>query len=120
LELLKPDGRVISGLPCIYHVQTVILYSEAVREDGETFIFDPEKTCALLFGMPTPDGKQAFQAVKGFGPQIPLRPSYLRVGKNAVIITDCTDPNVTAICKRTISGIILAGPSALPPEDKRN
>lgn len=119
MELLNPKGRLVSGLQCIYHLGMAILYSEAVREDGDSYIFDPEKTVCLLFGPPQPDGTQQVGMQKGFGPMIPLKPTILRAGKTAMFITDCTDPNIIKLCKQTLSGIVLAGPGARMPDGER-
>ncbi len=110
LELLSGKGRIVSGLPCIYHLQGgVIFYSEAVKEDGDSYIFSPEKTVAMFFSPPTPQGQQQFGCMKGFGPQIPLLPSFLRAGKGGCLVSDCTDPNIIKVCKQTLSGLVLTG-----------
>jgi hypothetical protein len=116
MELMKPDGRLVSGLPCIYHLGLAVLYSEAVREDGESYIFDPAKTVCLLFGPPNAQGMQGVNFVKGFGPNIPLQPTFLRAGRAACFVSDCTDANVLALCKQAISGLVIAPAGAkLPP-----
>ena len=117
LSLLKPDGRLVSGLPCIYHLGLAVLYSEAVKEDADCYIFDPEKTVCLLFQPPAPGSDQQQVAfLKGFGPMIPLRPTFLRAGRAACFVTDCTDPNIVKLCKQTLSGIVLAG--SMPPGER--
>lgn len=117
LELLKGNGRIVSGLPCIYHLLGgVIFYAEDVREDGTDYIFDPAKTVALLFEPPDAKGQQRFVRIKGFGPQIPLMPSYLKAGRAACIVTDCTDPQVIALCKKELSGIIIAPAGTRMPD----
>jgi hypothetical protein len=119
MELVKPDGRVISGLPCIYHLGLAILFSEAVREDGDSYIFDPAKTVCLLFQPPQPNGQQGVAFLKGFGPAIPLQPTFLRAGKAAVFITDCTDPNILKLARQTLSGIVIASAGAVVPPGER-
>jgi hypothetical protein len=117
MELVKSNGRLVSGTPCIYHLLGgVIFYAEDVREDGDSLIFDPAKTVALLFEPPDAKGQQRFVRIKGFGPQIPLMPSSLRAYKGGILVTDCTDANVIALCKQTLSGIIIAPAGArMPP-----
>ncbi len=111
LSLLKPDGRLVSGLPCIYHLGLAILYCDPadIREDGDSYIFDPDKTVCLNFQPPQPNGQQGVGMIKGFGPMIPLKPSYLRAGKAAVFVSDCSDPNIIRLCKQTLSGLVLTG-----------
>ena len=119
-SLLKPDGRLVSGLPCIYHLPGgLTFFSEAVREDGDSFIFDPDKTVWLAIQPPTPDGKQQVAHMKGYGPLVPFRPTTLRVGKAGVIITDCTDPAIMAIWRSALSGIVVTGPGAKMPDGER-
>jgi len=120
LELLKPDGRVVSGLPCIYHLGLAVLFSEAVREDADSYIFDPAKTVCLMFAPPDPKGQQAYGVIKGFGPAIPLRPTFLRAGKAAVFVTDCTDPSVIAKCRQTLTGLIVAPAGAIPAGEREH
>jgi hypothetical protein len=108
LELISKNARLLSGLPCIYHLGICTLYSEDVREDGECFTFDPEKTCCLVFALPDASGSQAYSVIRGFGPAIPLKPTFLRVGKTAAFVSDCSDPTVIAFCKRVMSGLVIA------------
>lgn len=118
-SLLKPDGRVISGLPCIYNLGLAVLFSEDVREDGDSYIFDPAKTVCLIFQPPQPDGQQGVMFLKGFGPRIPLQPTFLRAGKAACFITDCTDPNILKLARQTLSGIVIAPAGAKMPNGER-
>ncbi len=118
MELLNPKGRIVSGLPCIYFLGYATLYSEQadVREDADSYIFDPAKCVFLQFGVPDPTGAVKFAGGKGFGPGMPWSPTYLRCGKAACFVTDCAEEHIVRFCKRLLSGIILATEGDLPPE----
>lgn len=119
MELVKPDGRVISGMPCIYHLGGgLTFFCEGVREDGDSFIFEPDKTVWIVVSPPRPDGNQEISAMKGFGPLVPFRPSSIRVGKGGIMVTDCTDPSMLKLFRSTLAGIVLASPGDLPPGGK--
>ena len=109
LELVTPDMRIVRGSPCIYHLGLAVLYSEDVKTDGDMLEFDPERTVCMTFGA-ADGGKQQVNFHKGFGPNIPLAPTFLRIGRNATIVSDCSDANIIALCRKTLGKIVLAGP----------
>ena len=116
MELLKPDGRIISGLPCMYYLMNgVILFSEAVPDDGTDYHFEAGKT---LFIVPSaPDPTTHMQNVahgKGFGPMFPGAPSTLRMPRLFAMVSDCTDPGMLKNWRAAVSGIVIAG--KLPTE----
>ena len=110
MELLKPNGRIVSGLPCIYHTPVGMFFTEAVHEDDADYIFDPDKTVHLIL---RPDGQCAM--VKGFA-SIVWQPSTLRSPRGATVVTDCTDAKALAMMRQVLSGIVLAG--SIPPGEK--
>ncbi|MBE3064001.1 MAG: hypothetical protein IMZ69_03165 [Spirochaetes bacterium] len=119
MELLKPDGRIISGLPCIYHLPNgLMFFTEAVREDGDSYIFDPEKTLQIIMQpSPTP-GQMTVIHFKGFR-AMPFQPTSVRAGKGGVVVTDCTDPKLLASWRSALSGIVIAGPGVKMPDGEK-
>jgi predicted sulfurtransferase len=105
LELLSgKTGRVVSGLPCIYHLPGGLLFfTEAVREDADCYIFDPAKTLQLVLAPGNHPGQLQVQ-------------SSLRVGRAACMVTDCTDPAIMKVWRSALSGIVLA--TDMPPGER--
>ena len=94
------------GLPVLYHLTSgQILYSETVKEDGDSFVFEGDKTLMV-------------QVSKGQGAQVNIgmvkfsdggfKIKQARVMKSAVVmVTDVGEPAVITKCHEALSGLIL-------------
>jgi hypothetical protein len=98
------------GIPCIYHLTVgVALYSETAREDGDSFIFDADKT--LLVTIPQQAGKDGkmnvnYSKMTGWI----FSPSLVRVQKTHVnMITDCGQPELIKQFQAALSGLVAPG-----------
>jgi hypothetical protein len=105
MEILRSDGRLSSGVLCLYQLPTgQMIYCECATEDGDAFTFPAAKTL-MVNTLPTPDGRTSysmFRADKAFG-----GPQRIRLSRLGVIVTDCTDAEIIRAARGALSGLVL-------------
>lgn len=113
MSLLDRNGKnATPGLPCIYQlVNGTIFYSEAVKEDADSFIFDGDKTVVLSMSKGAKPGMVNIEMMKltdwGYKAHI------TRVMKASIaMVQDTSEPSIIQKAKEALSGIVLAGPGA--------
>jgi hypothetical protein len=115
MSILNFNGKqATAGLPCLYHlVSGMILFSEAVQEDGDSYIFDGEKTL-LLATEPGSKPREMSVSMQKLS-EIGFKAKVSRIPKSVVsMIQDCGEPSLIAKAHEALSGLILAK-TALPP-----
>lgn len=113
-SILDFKGKAaIAGPPVLYHLASgQLLYSEDVREDGDSYVFDGDKTL-LVQVSPGERGQLSIAMAKlGAGG---FRPKMTRVAKNYVaLIQDCGDPAIIQKAHEALSGLVLPGSTHVP------
>jgi hypothetical protein len=85
-------------------------YSETAKEDGNSYIFEADKTLVIAVDVKNKAANINMQKVSDsiFAPKI------LRVPKSAVLMaTDCGQPDLVQKAHEALSGIVLAGPGSV-------
>jgi hypothetical protein len=108
MSVLNFNGKnATPGLPCLYHLTVgMIFYSETVKEDSDSFIFDGEKTLVISIGKPNNQGQVniAMSKLSADG----FKPLQVRVMKSAVaMIQDTSEPGIIEKAHEALSGLVL-------------
>jgi len=116
MSILNFQGKSATPGPTVVYQLTTrpVLYSECAREDGDCFIFDPEKT--LVIG-PVQTGRngQGQVTMQKMSEAGIFKPRLARVPKTSIaFMHDCGNPEMTAKCQEALSGLVLPK-GALPP-----
>lgn len=96
-----------AGLPVLYHLTSgQILYSEVAKEDGDSYIFDGDRTLIVVVTPGHGNGQVQISMVKlsdgGF------KSKQARVMKASVImVTDVGEPTIVNKCHEALSGLVL-------------
>ena len=96
-----------AGLPCIYQLLTgQNFYSETAKEDGDSYIFDAERTLVISVSVKGKNAEGMFQKIS----DSVFHPKQIRVPKSAMLmITDCGQPDIIAKAREALSGLVLPG-----------
>jgi hypothetical protein len=96
------------GLPCLYHLMSgQIFYSEAVKEDGDSFIFDCEKT--VLVTLQQGKGSSVHVTMVKLS-ETGFKPKQNRVFKsNIALVSDTGEPSIIQKAKEALTGLVLPG-----------
>jgi hypothetical protein len=108
MSVLDFKGKNASaGLPCIYQLMNgQNFYSEEVKEDSDSYIFDAEKTMVVSIEMKGKDAVGTFQKVS----DSVFHPKQIRIPKSSILmVTDCGVPDVHKKAQEALSGIVLPG-----------
>ncbi len=110
MSILDFKGKnATSGIPALYHLMSgQIFYSEEVKEDGDSFIFDGDKTLLVSLSAGAKAGQMNIQMGKlsdqGF------KGKQCRVMKSSVVmIQDVGEPEVVNKAHEALSGLVLPG-----------
>lgn len=108
MSVLDFKGKnATAGLPCIYQLITgQNFYSETVKEDGDCYIFDADKTLVVSVELKGKDANGTFQKIS----ESVFHPKQIRVPKSSVLmITDCGVPDLANKAREALSGLVLPG-----------
>jgi hypothetical protein len=109
MSVLDFKGKnATAGLPCIFQLLTgQFFYSETVKEDSDSWVFDGDKTLVLIISK----GKAGTADLKFIKiSQSEFQPKQLRVPKTSILmITDCGIPELIQKAREALSGIVLPG-----------
>jgi len=110
MSILGSNGKhATPGLPCIYQlVNGTIFYSDAVKEDADSFIFDGNKTVVISMTKGAKPGMVNLEMMKlmDWG----YKALQTRVMKASVaMVQDTSEPSIIAKAKEALSGIVLPG-----------
>ena len=96
-----------AGIACIYQLLTgQNLYSETAKEDGDSYIFDAERTLVISVSVKGKNAEGMFQKIS----DSVFHPKQIRVPKSAMLmITDCGQPDIIAKAREALSGLVLPG-----------
>lgn len=108
MSILDFKGKsATAGPPVLYHLTSgQILYSEAVKEDGDSFVFDGDRTLIVVVTPGHRNGQVQIGMVKlsdgGF------KSKQARVMKTSVImVTDVGEPALVNKCHEALSGLVI-------------
>lgn len=98
----------------LYHLASgQLLYTEDVREEDDSYVFDGDKT--LLVQVSSMERGQLAISMAKLG-AAGFRPKVTRVKKSYVaLIQDCGDPAIVQKAHEALSGLLLPGSPHVPP-----
>jgi hypothetical protein len=107
MGILGSNGKSVTpGTPCIYYlISGQILFSECAKEDGESFVFDGDKTLEVTLSRGSGHSVQAgMSKVSDIG----FKSKQVRVMKHAVLlISDCGETTLINKAHEVLSGLVL-------------
>lgn len=118
-KLVGLDGRNLpaqtkppAGPPCLYHAGAALYFAESVTHQGDEIVFDTFDTVVVLTQQ-TAKNMQSnpYRLVD----VLPGKPTYFRVKKATLCVTDCTDETYLMQLRAVRAGLML-GPTV--PEKK--
>lgn len=120
-EILNKDGAMaLPGKECLFQLPSgAFLFSESVKDEGDSYVFDAKKTVHLI--MAAPANGQQYQIIPIW--KWTFGPTRVRLPKTSVLIVqDATDAGLFKAVRSALSGIILSSPGALgrQPGEKEN
>lgn len=109
MSILDFKGKASGAGPLVVYqlVTGPVLYSETAHEDGDSFVFDPERTLVIGAVQPGRNGQGQVTMQKMSEAGI-FKPHTARVLKSAIaFMHDCCNPEMQAKCQEALSGIII-------------
>ena len=106
-QVVDMKGKALTpGIPCIYHLANgLCFYSETAREDGDSFVFDANRSLIVTIGDANAEGKTELKMKKMIG--WIFSPQQIRVQKTHIgMIQDCGQPELIKQFQAALSGLI--------------
>lgn len=107
MSILDMKGKKVSAGPLnLYHLSDgAMFYSEEVKDDGDSFYFQGDKT--VLLKIVKQSGNQASLQAQKLS-ESSFNPQGLRLLKTSVqMVTDLNDAKVTEVVMQAMTGLIL-------------
>ena len=110
MSILDFKGKAATpGLPVLYHLTSgQIFYSESVREDGDSFIFDGDTTLLLSVHPGSGNGNRQVNISMMKFSDGGFKSKQARVLKSSVVmVTDIGEPALISKAHEALSGLVL-------------